>query len=99
MRIEEITELSDKAKNSLLEAGYKTIEDLANEDIFDVMSLKYFKTNVKNMETLKNIVNTNGFPKWGQTEIVVHNYCGSGKTKCINSQEELDAHLQNNNSK
>jgi len=70
MKIEEITELSDKAKKSLLDAGYKTIEDIAVEDVYDVMSLKYFKTNVKNMEILRDVVNKNGFPDWGHTRII-----------------------------
>lgn len=70
MKIEEITELSDKAKKSLLDAGYKTIEDLAMEDYYDVLSLKYFKTNVKNMEILIDVVNKNGFPDWGHVKII-----------------------------
>lgn len=70
MKIEEITKLSDKAKKSLLDAGYKTIEDIAMEDCYDVMSLKYFKTNAKNMEILRDVVNKNGFPDWGRTRII-----------------------------
>ena len=65
MLVEDIQELSTRAKNSLIRNGYITLKDIYKADFYDIFALPCFKRTVKNMKIILKVMHENGYPNWG----------------------------------
>lgn len=67
MNVEDIQELSTRAKNSLIRNGYSTLEDIDKANFYDIFALPCFKKTVKNMKIILKVMHDYGYPNWGLT--------------------------------
>lgn len=65
MLVEDIQELSTRAKNSLIKNGYETLEDINKANFYDIFALPCFKKIVKNMKIILKVMHENGYSYWG----------------------------------
>ena len=70
MLVEDIQELSTRAKNSLIRNGYITLKDIYKANFYDIFALPCFKRTVKNMKIILKVMHENGYPNWGLTPLL-----------------------------
>ena len=70
MRVMDIEGLSTRAKNSLINNGYETLEDIDKANFYDIFALPCFKKTVKNMKIILKVMHENGYSKWGLTPLL-----------------------------
>lgn len=70
MNVKDIEKLPIRAKNSLIDNGYETLEDISKVGFYDIFELYAFKKTSENMKILIEVMHKNGYPKWGLTPLL-----------------------------